>query len=440
MNIVSPDSTFDFSTITLSSPPSKQADGTFFTKLLNSGGPLYVQTPVGGTKNGIVKFSRHKHVDLVFESNLNNDFIAWGEKLEERCCTLIYEKAVEWFNSDIEPQDVDNINFFKSYKSGMYQTISTSIKKLSDNSDELIIYDETNTMKSSDDVKRESSIISIIEICGIHFSAKNFKVLIQLKQLMLLEPPPAIDETTPIESPESPFSTCLIQPHTEECSELNLSDSNVEHVLEHNHENKPINEQADDFEIEKINLEPDEQLVETELEFIDLDELSKPSTRETHGDDELKTIKNTSLNAKANTLNTVNNNDVNIEPQLKLDSSLANLDDLGAVSLDVNVTPQFDNSNIKSVKTSPHHSRTNFKIEPITQPEALDRRMIEDDEDEHKIINNPSLINDPLTLKPRDEIINEMYSSAKDEMDRLKHEFIAATIKFENLKKEYRLN
>ena len=419
MNIVSPDSTFDFSTITLSSPPAKQADGTFFTKLLNSGGPLYIQTPVGGTKNGIVKFSRHKHVELVFESNLNNEFIAWGEKLEERCCTLIYEKAVEWFNSDIEPQDVDNINFFKSYKSGMYQTISTSIKKLSDNSDELIIYDETNTMKSSDDVKRDSSIISIIEICGIHFSAKNFKVLIELKQLMLLEPPPEIDETAPLESPESPFNTCLIQPHTEECSELNLSDSNVE--------------------IETINLEPNEQLVEPELEFIDLDELSKPSTREIHGDDELATIKNTALNASP-TPNTVNNNVANIEPQLMLDSNLANLDDLGAVSLDVNDTSKLDNSNIQSVKTSSHDSPTNIKIDPMTKLESLDRRMLEDNEDEHKIINNQSLINDPLTLKPRTEIINEMYSIAKDEMDRLKHEFIAATLKFENLKKEYGLN
>lgn len=432
MNIVSPDSTFDFSTITLSSPPAKQADGTFFTKLLNSGGPLYVQTPVGGTKNGIVKFSRHKHVELVFESNLNNEFIAWGEKLEERCCTLIYEKAVEWFNSDIEPQDVDNINFFKSYKSGMYQTISTSIKKLSDNSDELIIYDETNTMKSSDDVKRESSIISIIEICGIHFSAKNFKVLIELKQLMLLEPPPEIDETTPLESPESPFNTCLIQPHTEECSELNVSDSNVEHVLEDN-------KQEDEFEIEKINLEPDEQLVEPELEFIDLDELSKPLTRETHGDVELATIKNTALNASS-TPNTVNNIDANIEPQLKLDSNLANLDDLGAVSLDVNDTPEL-NSNVQSVKTSSHDNPTNVKIDHITKLESLDRRnIIEDNEDEHKIINNQSLINDPLTLKSRAEIINEMYSNAKDEMDRLKHEFIAATLKFENLKKEYGLN
>lgn len=288
-------------------------------------------------------------------------------------------------------------------------------------------------MKSSDDVKRDSSIISIIEICGIHFSAKNFKVLIELKQLMLLEPPPEIDETAPLESPESPFNTCLIQPNTEECSELNLSDSNVEHVLEDN-------KQEDDFKIEKINLEPDEQLVEPELEFIDLDELSKSSTRETHGDDELATIKNTALNASA-TPNTVNNNDTNIESQLKLDSNLANLDDLGAVSLDVNDTPELDNSNIQSVKTPSHDNPTNVKIDHITKLESLDHRnIIEDYEDEHKIINNPSLINDPLTLKPRAEIINEMYSNAKDEMDRLKHEFIAATLKFENLKKEYGLN
>ena len=239
---------------------------------------------------------------------------------------------------------------------------------------------------------------------------------------MLLEPPPEIDETSPLESPESPFNTCLIQPNTEECSELNLSDSHAEHDLEDN-------KQEDNFEIEKINLEPDEQLVEPELEFIDLDELSKPLKREIHGDDELVTIKNTTLNASS-TPNTVNNNV----------SNLANLDDLGAVSLDLNDTPELDNSNIQSVKTSSHDSPTNIKIDPMTKLELLDRRMLEDNEDEHKIINNPSLINDPLTLKPRTEIINEMYSNAKDEMDRLKHEFIAATLKFENLKKEYGLN
>jgi hypothetical protein len=355
MNIISPDSTFDFSTITLSSPPIKQSDGTFFTKLLNSGNPLYVQTPVGGTKNGIVTFSRHKHADLVFESK-NNEFIAWGEKLEERCCTLIYEKAVEWFDSNIEPQDIDNINFFKSYKSGMYQTISTSIKKLSDNSDELIIYDETNTLKSSDCVKQNSSVISIIEICGINFSSKNFKVLIELKQLMLLDPPPVINEMHSTEDSESPFSTCLIQPHTEECSPITPSEP----------------------EIKNINLEPENILFNEPndtptLECINLDNQCKPITTELHEENDLK--KNTLMNAS---LLTDNNTELN-----------HNMNDLNIASLD---------------------------------------------------IPNNNELSEPITLKPRDDIINEMYSSAKNEMERLKHEFIDATIKFENLKKEYGLN
>lgn len=275
MNIVSPTTDFDFSNITLSSPPIKLADGLFFTKLINNESPLYVQTPTGKTKNGINITSNPMRADLVFDPEISRDFISWVEKLEERCGALIYEKSTEWFQSVIEPNDIDGLNIFKSYKSGRFQIISTTIRKLSDNINELIIYDEGSNMKEPSDVKADSSIISIIEICGIQFSTKSFKVTVELKQLMLLDPPPScLEEVTDV----SPFKTCLIRPDVKDPIKPEINEGGGgNQILET--EMSPEPEPAATNELnDLVEIDVDEYLEETSHDVIP-DELTSTNTQ-----------------------------------------------------------------------------------------------------------------------------------------------------------------
>jgi hypothetical protein len=55
------------------------------------------------------------------------------------------------------------------------------------------IYNEHEIPLSADDIKTETNIISILEIQGIKFTARNFQIEIDLKQVMILDNEPMFD-------------------------------------------------------------------------------------------------------------------------------------------------------------------------------------------------------------------------------------------------------
>ena len=67
-NIIDPNQTFDFSKLTLAQPVGIQG-GAYFTKLLNNGKPLYIQTTKSLTRQGFVKSGKKYHCDLMFDNN-----------------------------------------------------------------------------------------------------------------------------------------------------------------------------------------------------------------------------------------------------------------------------------------------------------------------------------------------------------------------------------
>ena len=175
-NILDPTDTFNYELINLDNPTPVQG-GCFFTKL-NCGEkklPLYLQLPKCRSKQGICKTTSSKKffIDLIFNSYENN-LITWFENFENRCRELIFEKKDNWFQSEMDLDDIESHfnSCMKTYKSGKYIVIRCYIpnnKTIRKNY--CLIYDENENILNVDDVNENLEIIPLIAIEGIKFSS-----------------------------------------------------------------------------------------------------------------------------------------------------------------------------------------------------------------------------------------------------------------------------
>ena len=196
-NIIDPTNTFDYELINLDNPTPVQG-GCFFTKL-NCGEkklPLYLQLPKCRSKQGICKTTSSKKffIDLIFNS-YENSLITWFENFENRCRELIFEKKDNWFQSEMDLDDIESHfnSCMKTYKSGKYIVIRCYIpnnKTIRKNY--CLIYDENENILNIDDVKENLEIIPLIAIEGIKFSSKSFQIEINVPQIMVLKMPEEI--------------------------------------------------------------------------------------------------------------------------------------------------------------------------------------------------------------------------------------------------------
>jgi len=199
-NIIQPNDSFDFSSISLAHPTGIQG-GAYFTKIYSNGKPLYVQTPKSLTKQGFVKNGKKIYADLMFDNN-DEQFIQWIEDLESKCQDLIYDKKDSWFENQLEKNDIESAftSPMRIYKSGKFYLVRVNVKvSNSTNLPNIKIYNENETPLTIDDVNFDTNIISILEVQGIRFTAKNFQIEIELKQCMTL-------------NSDALFESCLIKP------------------------------------------------------------------------------------------------------------------------------------------------------------------------------------------------------------------------------------
>ena len=192
-NIINPTENFDFSKLTLAQPVGIQG-GAYFTKILNNGKPLYIQTTKSLTRQGFVKSGKKYYCDLMFDNN-SEILINWFEKLEDNCQKLIYERADSWFQNALEMNDVESAfnSIIRIYKSGKFYLVRTNIKNSSLNEPSIKIYSENELPLGINDVKTDTNIISILEIQGIKFTSRNFQIEIELKQVMVLNNDPVFE-------------------------------------------------------------------------------------------------------------------------------------------------------------------------------------------------------------------------------------------------------
>jgi len=186
-SIIEPNNLFDFSSITLANPIAIQG-GAYFTKILNNGKPVYIQTPKSLTKQGFIKNGKKVTSDLMFD-NTNEQFIQWIENLETKCHELIYDKRELWFQNTLDKNDVENsfTSPIKVYKSGKYYLVRVNSKINSiTNVPSVRIYNENESPMQIEDITSDTTVISILEIQGIKFTTRNFQFEIELKQSMVL--------------------------------------------------------------------------------------------------------------------------------------------------------------------------------------------------------------------------------------------------------------
>jgi hypothetical protein len=229
-NIIEPTLDFDFSKLQLSSPTSL-AGGAYFTRIFLNSKPVYVQTPKSLTKQGFIKSSKKIYTDLMFDNN-DSLFINWLENLETKCHELITQKGSEWFESPLEPNDIETAftSPIKIFKSGKYYLVRVNVKQ------NIKIYDEVNEIINLERITSDTHIISILEIQGIKFTSRNFQIEMELKQTMIVSPDPFLDK-------------CFIKKPA-----LSSSNSNSKSSPIFKENNIPeVNEYVDNLDIKKDN-------------------------------------------------------------------------------------------------------------------------------------------------------------------------------------------
>jgi len=171
---------FEFDKVTLLTPTA--SNGNHFIKFMINELPLYIQPPKCKTKQGFTKIGKKMGCDLLF-TNENDSFIQWMENLETYCYAYIYKNRAQWFNTEMEMQDIENyfISPLKTYKSGKCYVLKSHVLGTK-------IYDEHENDVEMDLVVENTDVITILEIQGIRCSARSFQIEIVLKQMMILTP------------------------------------------------------------------------------------------------------------------------------------------------------------------------------------------------------------------------------------------------------------
>ena len=186
-HILQPNATFDFATISLSHPTLVNG-GAYFTKILVDKRSLYIEAPKCLTKQGFIKNGKKMWCELMFTNN-DEEFIHWMENLEANCQKLIYSKKESWFQNELEMDDIETAFTapLRVYKSGKFYLLRVNLKmNYTTNLPVIKIYNEYETPLTTDDIKVDTQMISIIEIQGIKFTSKSFQIEMEMKQVMIM--------------------------------------------------------------------------------------------------------------------------------------------------------------------------------------------------------------------------------------------------------------
>ena len=421
-NIVQPNHSFDFSSLSLAHPTGIQG-GAYFTKIYNNAKPLYIQTPKSLTKQGFVKNGKKIYADLMFDNN-DEQFIHWLESLETKCQDLIFEKKDSWFENQLDKSDIETAftSPMRIYKSGKFYLVRVNVKVTSStNVPNVKIYNENETPLTIDDVNNETNIISILEIQGIKFTSRNFQIEIELKQSMIL-------------NGDALFESCLIKTNAPK-------KTNIEELLSEKDDATKIKMQMVKPSIEEINAVN----LETPIE-----ELEALSTHILESNDlEIETNK---TNQKEN--EEQGKDDVSIEYDLEDEDEVEVYRPPLTFGSEIKPSAIVINANKPSVKFENLEAETDFNgLEEIDfdmnatieENEKKDKKEQREEEEsdslrEIDLVSNLDILSeDALTLKKPNQVYYEIYKQARKKAKQAKKEALMAFLEAKNIKKTYML-
>ena len=373
-DIIEPGINFDFSQLSLAQPIAIQG-GAYFTKILNQGKPLYLQTPKISSKQGFVKSGKKIHCDIVFDNN-DEAFIDWIENLETTCQNLIFKNSDAWFQNAMDLNDIESAfnPVLKSYKAGKKYLARTNVKTNSLTGSPVIkIYNENETPLTIDDVNSDTNIICILEVQGIKFTTRNFQIEIEVKQVMVL-------------NTDKIFETCVIKKKTQPI-DTSFAPSALERTLEKETSHTIISNNI----LSELEQE-EEQKLESFEPNIELD-------TETSDEKESETEKNAETNNEKETENQKTlEKDSTIEEEIKI-----------------------------QVATEPLVEITKENSAPFELEEWND----------FSISNSQNL--ETITLKKPNQVYYDLYKKAREKAKQVKKEALLAYLEAKNIKKTYML-
>lgn len=192
MEIIKPTSNFDFKRLTLANPEPFQ-NGNYFTKIsLENGKPFCIQMPKCSTKQGLVDIKGAKYCDLMYERINNEDLMNWLEQLEYTCQDKLCEKKDLWFQTELSRDDIESMMspIMRVYQSGKYILLRVSLTAQKINGlEKSIAYNEQEVSIDLDKLDITDTIVPLLIIHGIKFSARSFELEIKLSQMMIFNKP-----------------------------------------------------------------------------------------------------------------------------------------------------------------------------------------------------------------------------------------------------------
>jgi hypothetical protein len=186
--ILTPTLSPNFASVGLGNPVSKSGS-QYFMKLYNNNESYYVQIPRITTKQGV----HRQTADLMFSGN-DPLFVNFIEKLEEHCQQLLFDRTEELFQTPLTKEEIETcfISSFKLYRSGKFYSMRVSVKPT------VHIYDlDEVSLAPHESLTANHSLVGILEVSGVIFSANSFRLEYELKQANVV--------------PNDPFSG-IIQP------------------------------------------------------------------------------------------------------------------------------------------------------------------------------------------------------------------------------------
>lgn len=286
MDIIKPSRKLNIDNVTLAQPKPLRG-GSYFTKILNNGKPLYIQLSSCKTKQGIVETGKKIYTDLMFSSENQQDieFIDWIEHIESMCHKLIFQKKDIWFhdNEHLDITDIEGVfsSPLRLYKSGRYYLLRVKINKGFQNKQTCMVYDENETILTLKDIKKDSSIVTLLCFEGIRFSSRSFQMDITLKQVMVMEDKDTsfldncmikinkhnLNEVTPNEVTPKNLEETVLEEEKEKEKEMNnsvdetLVQNNIQQCLD-NIINKVVEEENKE---NVISEQKEDEIVENEM-------------------------------------------------------------------------------------------------------------------------------------------------------------------------------
>lgn len=262
-NIIEPSTDFDFSKLKLSIPTPYQ--NNYFSKITFQNHSLYIKCPKSSIKQNISKITKKLSVDFIFDI-LEIELMTWFEKLEQTCISLIQEQSNLWFEEPLENGDIENafLPTLKFYKSGKFFLIHVNIKS------NIKVFNEDLNELTLEDLNG-NTLLSIFEIQGVRFNNKDFSIVIELKQGMIVKPDPFLEN-------------CFLKnPSHENQKKLNFVKEVPEIVLGKEEENELEEIPMENLFVEKIpEKEPEKEIVvDNEFQEISLDKLEDLDLGET---------------------------------------------------------------------------------------------------------------------------------------------------------------